>query len=111
MTDKTQMEALNIIRDAYDLLMGRAFFFYNIASQFALKSTTKDQCRTMGVAHVDGVHWLAYNPNFIKYYTYKEISVILEHEIHTLLSTMLNTLIVQDLAVRYSRTKRKQPML
>jgi predicted metal-dependent peptidase len=73
--------ALNIIRDAYDKLMSRQFFFYNIASQFALKSVDKKLCPTMGVAHVDGVHWLLYNSDFIKYYDYQEISVILEHEI------------------------------
>lgn len=73
--------ALNIIRDAYDRLMGKQFFFFNIASQFALKAVDKKLCPTMGVAHVDGVHWLVYNPEFIKYYNYNEISVILEHEI------------------------------
>lgn len=81
MSDK-ETQALNIIRDAYDKLMGTQFFFYNIASQFALKAVDKKLCPTMGVAHVDGVHWLVYNPDFIKYYDYKEIAVILEHEIH-----------------------------
>jgi predicted metal-dependent peptidase len=81
MTVDTNMQALNIIRDAYDRLMSRQFFFYNIASQFALKSVTKDQCPTMGVGHIDGVYWLVYNPDFIKYYDFNEISVILEHEI------------------------------
>jgi len=75
------LQALNIIRDAYDKLMARAFFFYNIASQFALKAVDKKLCPTMGVAHIDGVMWLVYNPDFIKYYDYQEISVILEHEI------------------------------
>lgn len=81
MTVNNELQALNIIRDAYDKLMGKQFFYYNIASQFALKATPKEQCPTMGVAHVDGVHWLVYNPDFIKYYDYKEIAVILEHEI------------------------------
>jgi predicted metal-dependent peptidase len=35
----------------------------------------------MGVALIDGVHWLVYNPDFVKYYNYQELSVILEHEI------------------------------
>lgn len=75
-------KALGIIRNAYDKLMGRQFFYFNIASQFALKeSPSKEVCPTMGVAHVDGVHWLIYNPDFIKYYDYNEISTILEHEI------------------------------
>lgn len=73
--------ALNIIRQAYAKLMKRQYFYFNIANQFALKATPKDKCPTMGVAHVDGVHWLVYNPDFIKYYDFKEISVILEHEI------------------------------
>lgn len=81
MTVNNELAALNIIRDAYDRLMGKQFFYYNIASQFALKAVAKDKCPTMGVAHIDGVHWLVYNPEFIKYYDYKEISVILEHEI------------------------------
>jgi len=81
MSSNNDTEALDIIRDAYDKLVGRAFFYFNIASQFALKSVDKSQCPTMGVAHVDGVHWLVYNPDFIKYYNYQEISVILEHEI------------------------------
>lgn len=80
--DKASDEAIIILRDAYDKLMGRQFFFYNIASQFAIKAVHKSVCPTMGVAHQDGVHWLVYNPEFIKYYDYKEISVILEHEIH-----------------------------
>jgi len=73
--------ALEIIRQAYAKLMKRQYFYFNIANQFALKATPKDQCPTMGVAHVDGVHWLVYNPEFIKYYDFKEIAVILEHEI------------------------------
>lgn len=80
MADSTT-QALEIIRNAYDKLMGRQFFYFNIASQFALKSVPKEQCPTMGVALVDGIHWLVYNPDFIKYYDYNEISVILEHEI------------------------------
>lgn len=79
--NKSENVALDIIRDAYDRLMGKSFFYFNIASQFALKAVSKDRCPTMGVAHIDGVHWLVYNPDFIKYYDYKEISVILEHEI------------------------------
>jgi predicted metal-dependent peptidase len=82
MTDNNnELKALSILRDAYDKLMSKQFFFYNIASQFALKAVDKKQCPTMGVAHIDGVHWLVYNPDFIKYYNYAEISVILEHEI------------------------------
>jgi predicted metal-dependent peptidase len=81
MTVNNDMQALNIIRDAYDKLMSRQFFYFNIASQFALKSVDKKLCPTMGVAHIDGVHWLVYNPEFIKYYNYEEIAVILEHEI------------------------------
>lgn len=81
MSTNTDMLALNIIRDAYDRLMGKSFFYFNIASQFALKAVDKKLCPTMGVAHIDGVHWLVYNPDFIKYYDYQEISVILEHEI------------------------------
>jgi len=79
--EKSSEEALLIIRNAYDKLMGRAFFYFNIASQFALKAVHKSVCPTMGVAHKDGIHWLVYNPDFIKYYNYEEISVILEHEI------------------------------
>lgn len=79
--NQSENVALDIIRDAYDKLMGKSFFYFNIASQFALKAVDKKQCPTMGVAHIDGVHWLVYNPDFIKYYDYKEISVILEHEI------------------------------
>lgn len=79
---KTGLKALGIIRNAYDKLMGRQFFYFNIASQFALKEApSKHVCPTMGVAHVDGVHWLIYNPEFIKYYDYNEICTILEHEI------------------------------
>ena len=78
---EAQVEALGIIRDAYDKLMGRQFFYFNIASQFALKAVSAEQCPTMGVANIDGVMWLVYNPDFIKYYNYDEISVILEHEI------------------------------
>lgn len=81
MLDK-DLQALNIIRDAYDKLMSRQFFFYNIASQFALKAVDKKLCRTMGVAHIDGAHWLIYNSDFVNLYTYEEMSVILEHEIH-----------------------------
>lgn len=79
--DKKSAHALNIIRDAYDKLMGRQFFYFNIASQFALKAVRPSLCPTMGVAHKDNVMWLVYNPEFIKYYDYNEISVILEHEI------------------------------
>lgn len=79
--EEASKEALDIIRLAYDKLMGRAFFYYNIASQFALKAVHKSLCPTMGVAHKDDVHWLVYNPEFIQYYNYEEISVILEHEI------------------------------
>ncbi|MCK4816673.1 hypothetical protein KA005_12960, partial [bacterium] len=66
---------------AYAKLMSKQFYYYNIASQFALKAVSPDKCPTMGVAHVDGQHWLVYNPDFIKYYNFNEISVILEHEI------------------------------
>lgn len=79
--EKASVEAMNIIRNAYDKLMSRQFFYYNIAAQFAVKAVHKSICPTMGVAHKDGVHWLVYNPEFIKYYDYNEISVILEHEI------------------------------
>lgn len=73
--------ANRIIREAYAILMSRQFFYYNIASQFASKAVDKRQCDTMGVGHVDGIHWLIYNPEFIQYYEPKELSAILEHEI------------------------------
>lgn len=79
--EETQLKALKIIRDAYSKLMSRQFFYYNIASQFALKAVDKSQCATMGVAHVNGLHWLVYNPEFIQYYDYTELVAILEHEI------------------------------
>lgn len=85
MTENNELEqaqALSRIRDAYDKLMSRQFFYYNIASQFALKAINKrEQLNTMAVAHVDGVHWLMYHPKFINFYDYKDISSILEHEI------------------------------
>ena len=57
--EKASVEAMVIIRDAYDKLMGSQFFFYyNIAAQFAVKAVHKSICPTMGVAHKDGVHWL-----------------------------------------------------
>ena len=80
MTNNTDT-ALETIRMAMAKLMSRQFFYFNIASQFRLKEVPADQCPTMGVAHIDGLHWMVYNPEFIKYYNYKEISVILEHEI------------------------------
>lgn len=78
---KQVAKASNIIRTAFSDLMCRKFFYYNIAAQFAMRATTPEECPTMGVAYVDKVHYLFFNPEFINLFNFKEISVIVEHEI------------------------------
>ena len=78
---EVMIEAEGIVQKAYAKLMSKQYFYYNIISQFATKAVSPDQCPTMGVAHIDNQFWLIYNPEFIKYYNFKEIAVILEHEV------------------------------
>lgn len=71
----------NNISLAYTALMERQFFYFNILSQLRLQAVPKEACGTMGVAWHDGILWLVYNPEFVNMYDFRELSVILEHEV------------------------------
>jgi predicted metal-dependent peptidase len=70
--------AIEIVKQAAQLLMRRKQFYYNLLCQFLV--TEKKGVGTMGVCWMDKKMHLIYDPDFVSRYSPLELAPILEHE-------------------------------